>query len=208
MVDFDKILKTQIPDIASIYGGVRGRTMASRHQFYAWPVIVEAGVKLVIDLRNGDSSDRLPHLCSQYGIAYFNYPVDNDATTIAQMVTLFPEFCEKIDQGDFYIACAMGLHRTDVALSTYWVFHAANNGVAPPPICGYRKEKGLNTSCSPHTLRHSFATDLVNNGADLRIVQEMLGHSDISTTQIYLKGKSSKLKEVYDKAHPRAASIS
>ncbi len=146
MVDFDKILKTQIPDIASIYGGVRGRTMASRHQFYAWPVIVEAGVKLVIDLRNGDSSDRLPHLCSQYGIAYFNYPVDNDATTIAQMVTLFPEFCEKIDQGDFYIACAMGLHRTDVALSTYWVFHAANNGVAPPPICGYRKEKGLNTN--------------------------------------------------------------
>lgn len=58
------------------------------------------------------------------------------------MTELFPQFCEKIDQGDFYIACAMGLHRTDIALCTYWVFYAADRGIAPPPIRGYRQKDG------------------------------------------------------------------
>lgn len=57
-----------------------------------------------------------------------------------------PQVCEKIDKGDFYIACAMGLHRTDIALCTYWVFYAADKGIAPPPIRGYRQEEGHNTN--------------------------------------------------------------
>lgn len=68
---------------------------------------------------------------------------------------------------------------------------------------GYAKAAGIAGEITPHTLRHSFAAHLIQNGADIKSVQEMLGHSDISTTQVYLNLNTNKIRDVYINSHPR-----
>ena len=68
----------------------------------------------------------------------------------------------------------------------------------------YVEEAGISEKVTPHTLRHSFATHMLRGGAGLREVQEMLGHANISTTQVYTQVSKEHLREVYDDSHPRA----
>lgn len=141
-VDVNQLLKLDIPDIAEVYGGIRGRTMSSRHQDYAWPIIRDCGIDTIIDLREDGIYTRLNKLCEKFGLEYFYFPIDTKAENIKCLIDDFENFCKKIDRGHFYIACAMGLHRTDIALCTYWVFYGADKGIIPPKIRGYNQTNG------------------------------------------------------------------
>lgn len=165
-MNYSRLAQTRIPDLAPVYGGARGRTMSSRHQLYAWRALKEAGVKIIIDLRLTDHTDRLPAMCEQYGMRYFHYPVDTSAEVIALMAELFPQLCRLIDEGDFYIACAMGLHRTDIALCAYWLFHGAAMGLQPPDIHGYRLEDGHTTDKLNRILNALYAAFIERNGIE------------------------------------------
>lgn len=137
-----RILQIAIPDMAIVYGGVRGRTLSSSHLAEARKILAQAGISQVIDLRQDYTSDRYRDICEANGMKYFHYPVHRGKETIVNMVKNFTTFCELIDRGDFFISCAMGLHRTDIALCTYWVFHGADKGKEPPVLVGYLEEKG------------------------------------------------------------------
>ena len=125
------ILGTNIQNIDTAYGGVRGTTLSSRHNICHWQTVVDSGILTIIELREKDHSDRLCRLCEQYGIRYFAFPMDSHSVPNEVIASRLQEFFELIDNGDFYIACAMGLHRTDMALSIYWMFHGVDNGMNP-----------------------------------------------------------------------------
>ena len=131
------ILNTNIQNIAAVYGGARGTTLSSRHNMRHWQTIVDSGVRTIIELRDEDHSDRLCKMCETYGIDYFAFPLDSHSVPNEVIASRLQQFFELVDNGDFYIACAMGLHRTDMALAIYWIFHGADDGMNPPILRGH-----------------------------------------------------------------------
>lgn len=166
-INLDKILASGIPDIASVYGGVRGRTLSSPKQAFAWPIINECGIRTIIDLREDGIYTRTREICDKYGMEYFYYPVDKSLNHISEMVNMFPKFCNLIDKGNFYIACAMGLHRTDIALCAYWVFYGADKSIVPPAIRGYRKTDGHDTDKIMRVLNAMYKEFAERNGSEI-----------------------------------------
>ena len=137
------ILNTGIQNIATVYDGVRGTTLSSRHNMHYWQTIVDSGVRTIVELCDEDHSDRLCRMCEIHGIRYFAFPMDSYSVPNEVIASRLQEFFELIDNGDFYIACAMGLHRTDMALSIYWMFHGADNGMKPPILRGHIADEKL-----------------------------------------------------------------
>lgn len=136
-MNIEQILNTRIQNIATVYGGVRGTTLSSRHNIRHWQTVVDSGIRTIIELRDEDHSDRLSRMCEIHSIRYFAFPMDSHSVPNELIASQLQEFFELIDNGDFYIACAMGLHRTDMALSIYWMFHGADNGMNPPVLRGH-----------------------------------------------------------------------
>lgn len=141
-LNLEKLMTLDIPDLAPVYGGVRGRTLSSPRQKFAWPTVKECGIRTIIDLRADGINTHLSALCEKFGMEYFYYPVDKKTSFIEHTVRKFPQLCEKIDAGNFYIACAKGVHRTDIALCCYWIFYGADKGLPAPEIRGYRMADG------------------------------------------------------------------
>lgn len=140
--------------------------MPSRRPAHEWKTMQEAGIKLVIDLRDKGTTARLKGLCELYGMNYYHYPIHTNATVIEQMAEHFPEFCQQIDAGDFYIASSKGLHRTDIALCVYWMFYAADKGIKPPLMRGCWDEIDHDTDKINRIMNALYAAFTERNGGE------------------------------------------
>ncbi len=118
-------------------------------------------------------------------------PIGNIA--IKYLKLYIDEFRDKLEPKEIETALFLNFHGKKMTRQGFWKI-----------IKFYTGKAKISKVITPHTLRHSFAVHLIENGADLQAIQEMLGHSDISTTQIYSKIKKNRIVDVYNKTHPRA----
>ena len=125
----------------TINNGYRGCSHSSKRNQWALPKFFEAGITTIIDLRTADHTDRFSQQCQELGFEYFHFTVDSKNTPTEDIIAFLPELIRVIDRGYFYIACAMGLHRTDIALSLYYLFN--QNPTTPIPcLIGHKQENG------------------------------------------------------------------
>lgn len=145
---YERLKHLQIADLAPVYSnGVRGRTLSGRGHIKLLHDIRDAGVKTVIDLRTQDHTDRFEQNVMETGLEYFHIPIDKSGTDVHEIISALPELFKRLDKGCFYMACAMGLHRTDIALALYYVFHPSVDYSDVPEMRGHRDMKNQNFKC-------------------------------------------------------------
>lgn len=136
---YEALRQYPIVDLAPVFDrGVRGRTMSGRGSNWLLDKVYEAGVKTIIDLRTADQTDRYYHNVMEAGMEYHSIPIDSKATDVHQIIASLPGLFELMDRGNFFMACAMGRHRTDIAIALYYVFHPTVPVDAVPEMKGHR----------------------------------------------------------------------
>ena len=126
-IDLNALTALGIPNLRAITEngiviGVRGETLSGRNRKYLWSV-KKAGIDTVIDLRTPDHTGKFAPACEAAGFGYYNFPVDPAYTSDEEVIRNLPKLIKTIEQGGFYLACALGLHRTDIALALCWLFN-------------------------------------------------------------------------------------
>ena len=136
---YEALKQYPIVDLAPVYDkGVRGRTMSGRGSNWLLAKVRDAGVKVIIDIRTADHTDRYDRNVAEAGLEYHNLPIDSRNTDVHQIIGSLPLLFELMDNGGFYIACAMGRHRTDIAIALYYVMHPSVPFEEVPEMRGHR----------------------------------------------------------------------
>lgn len=139
---YDALRQLPIADLAPVYDrGVRGRTMSGRGSNWLLEKVRNAGVKVIIDLRTADHTDRYDRNVVAAGLEYHSLPIDSKSTDSHQIIASLPLLFRLMDDGNFYISCAMGRHRTDIAIALYYVLHPSVPFASAPEMKGHRDEE-------------------------------------------------------------------
>ena len=170
---------------------LRGESLSSPKNRVFLPKIKKLGIENVIDLRKQYASDVFPELCKKNGLNYYSIPVDSFSITDEEIISNLPRLFELIDKGNFYIACAQGLHRTDIALSLNYVFNP--HSINPPILYGHEREYGLKVDDISRRL-HSIKKKLTPE--DIR----KFGFSDSDNFESVFRNRKAKLYD-FNKAY-------
>ena len=145
---YEALKRYPIVDLAPVYDkGVRGRTMSGRGSNWLLAKVRDAGVKTIIDLRTADHTDRYDRNVAEAGMEYHSLPIDSKNTGVHQIIASLPLLFELMDKGSFYIACAMGRHRTDIAIALYYVMHPSVPFDEVPEMKGHRNVEKKQFRC-------------------------------------------------------------
>lgn len=141
-INWDKISGMRITNLAFVdKKGVRGETLSSKRNRHYLFDLKGCGIENVIDLREKYVNTRYADFCKNAGLQYFNIPIDSSTVSDEEIIENLPLLINLINGGNFYISCAQGLHRTDIALALNYVFNPKSK--IPPLMLGHFRGNGL-----------------------------------------------------------------